>query len=105
MSTSKVQWHKSEQQLLLLVLCMPKGVLGAFCQEGPLMWLHQSHTDLYILTSKFDQTFQLGLKMMFAQRTYRKEPYKLVFPFPLRIPRHYWKTPYHFSRWSLVLQK
>lgn len=69
--TASLQCHKLKLPSLTIILWTSRGFLGALWQAGPLMWLH---LDLHKVTSKSDQSFQLGLKVcLLAKRTYLEE--------------------------------
>lgn len=68
LSTTSLQGHNPELPLLAIILWTSRGFLGALWQGDPLMWLHQAHSDLQKVTSKFDQLFQLGLKAHYVSQ-------------------------------------
>jgi hypothetical protein len=65
-----------------IILWSLEGFLGVLWQSGPLMGLHQAHSDLLKVTSKFDIAFLLALKVRgLARSTYNRELDKIILPF------------------------
>lgn len=63
------------------------------------MWLHQAHSDLLKVTSKFDIAFRLALKARgLAKRTYDQELDK-IYHSPYNILNHYGQIPSAFKKW------
>ena len=84
LSISTLERHDPGKSLLAIILWSLEGFLGVLWQSGPLMGLHQAHSDLLKVTSKFDIAFLLALKVRgLTKRTSNREPDKIILPFSL----------------------
>lgn len=91
LTDASLKRHDPELPLLAIILWTIEGILGVLWQTGPLMWIHQAHSDLHKITSKSDISFALGLKAhIAAHRIYSREPDKLTLPFPLKNSQSHW---------------
>ena len=69
-SVSTLGRHDPRKPLLAIILWSLEGFLGVLWQSGPLMGLHQAHSDLFKVSKMFEIAFHLDIKMRsLAKRT------------------------------------
>jgi hypothetical protein len=97
LSVSTLEKHDPGKPLLDIMLWFLEGVFGVSWQNGPFMWFHQTHSDLFKVTPKFEIAFCLALKVRGLARTYNSKPDKLILIFSLQYSQSLWAYSIRFQ--------